>query len=85
MVTQVGENAAVVTRQELGTNCWHPRRFVSGASRCERLYVCNYPEKTKCQAIHAEIAYLRQEQLRMIKISTNIDNLVEQLIEMTKI
>jgi len=82
VVTPIGERAAVVTLKELGTNCWLPRRFVQRGSRCDRVYCCNYPEKKKCQAVHAEIAYLKKEQVRLYNSSIQIDHTIEILAKM---
>jgi hypothetical protein len=50
---------AVVHSKALGSNCWLPARFCGG--RCDRVMVCNYPEKCTCKAVDAEIAYLQSE------------------------
>lgn len=60
MVKHIGDNVAIVSAKELGTNCWLTRRFIEG-TRCERVMRCTYPEKKTCKAVDAEIAYLRQE------------------------
>ena len=82
MVRQLGPGCAVVSAEELGTNCWHPRRFVKDGSRCDRIWLCNYPEKGRCMAIHAEIRYLKDEQKRLIRISSNLDMRIEELTAM---
>ena len=84
MVKQLGKRTAVVTLKELGTNCWHPCRFIKDDGRCDRLYVCKYPERKTCQAVHAEIAHLKKEQVRLINQSVQIDRTVEMLAEMLK-
>ena len=84
MVKQLGPRTAVVSLKELGTNCWHPCRFIKDNGRCERLYVCKYPERKTCQAVHAEIAHLKQEQVRLINQSIQIDHTVKTLAEMLK-
>jgi len=82
MVKQLGPNCAVVTISELGSNCWHPRRLVKDSSRCDRIWTCNYPEKSSCVAIHAEISHLKDEQKRLMKISSNLDIRIEELTAM---
>jgi len=84
MVRHLGPRTAVVSSKELGTNCWLAKRFVKEGSRCDRLYVCKYPERKTCQAVHAEIAHLKQEQVRLINQSVQIDRTVEKLAEMLK-
>ena len=54
------QNTTVITRRQLGHNCWLVRRFIRG-SRCERVLVCQYPEKKTCRAILAEVDYLSTE------------------------
>jgi len=64
---KLGPQVASVSIQELGMNCWLPRRFIEG-SRCCRVMECNYPEKRTCKAVDAEIAWLheqRREQERL--------------------
>jgi len=75
---------AIVSSKELGVNCWHPKRFVTQGSRCDRLYRCNYPEKKNCQAIHAEIAYFQERQRQMMKLSGEMDAEIEILTKMTQ-
>lgn len=82
MVKQVGPNCAIVTISELGTNCWHPCRFIQEDGRCPRVWACSYPEKKTCQAIHAEIKHIKGEQIRLLQVSSNLDERVEQLVEM---
>ncbi len=79
---QLSENTAIVTVQELGTNCWHPCRFIRDDGRCSRVWACSYPERKTCQAIHAEIAYIKGEQRRLIQVSSNLDERVEELSAM---
>jgi len=59
VVRKIGCKSAVVTLKELGSNCWLPKRFIKGA-RCDRVMECTYPEKKTCEAVDAEIAYIRQ-------------------------
>jgi hypothetical protein len=82
MVRQFEPNCAVVEASELGTNCWHPCRFIEEDGRCPRVWTCSYPKKNKCQAIHAEIAHIKDEQKRLLQVSSNLDERVEQLAEM---
>ena len=82
MVRQLGPNCAIVTISELGTNCWHPCRFIQEDGRCSRVWTCSYPEKKTCQAVHAEIAQIKVEQKRLLQVSSNLDERVEQLAEM---
>ena len=79
MVQHLGPRTAIVNSTELGTNCWLPKRFVTEGSRCERLYTCSYPEKTRCQAVRAELRHLRQEQLRLARVYVNIGRTMEML------
>lgn len=48
---------AIVSSKELGTNCWLPQRFIETSERCQRWDRCKYPEKARCKARQAEIAY----------------------------
>jgi len=82
MVRHIGDKVAIVSSKELGTNCWAPRRFVEEGHRCERLYRCKYPERKNCQAVHAEIAYLKERQRQLIKQSGDINAEVEEVIKM---
>ena len=82
MVKQLGHGCVSVTVKELGTNCWLAKRFCQNGSRCDRVYCCNYPEKKKCQAVHAEIAYLEHEKNRLIVVSMNLDMRVQELAAM---
>ena len=84
MVTHLGPRMAIVSSGELGTNCWHPRRFVTDGSRCERLFTCSYPEKHRCQAVNAEIRHLRQEQRRLVHVYVNIGRTMKTLGNMLK-
>ena len=84
MVEQLGDNTASVIVEELGTNCWHPCRFIQDDGRCFRVWTCSYPEKQTCQAIHAEIVHIKDEQRRLIQVSFNLDERVEQLSAMLK-
>lgn len=84
MVEQLGPRTAIVRSKELGTNCWLAKRFVKEGSRCDRVFTCKYPERKTCQAVHAEIAHLKQEQVRLINQSIQIDHTVEMLAEMLK-
>ena len=61
MVKKLGPRAASVTIEELGVNCWLPRRFIEG-ERCCRVMDCTYPEKKTCRAVDAEIDWLLKEQ-----------------------
>lgn len=84
MVEQTGPGTALISVKELGVNCWLPRRFVEDGQRCARIYPCNYPEKKNCQAIHTEIAHLKNEQLRLMNTIIQIDHTVETLLKMLK-
>lgn len=81
MARKIGDRTAIVSSKELGTNCWLARRFIEG-TRCDRLYVCKYPERKTCQAVHAEIAHLKQEQVRLMNQSIQIDRNIEILAAM---
>ena len=78
---RLGKNIAIVSSKELGTNCMLPKRFIPG-ERCNRLWLCNYPEKKTCQAVHAEIAHLNQEKKRLVAVSINLDKRIEELAAM---
>jgi len=82
MVRQLGPGCAIVKSSELGTNCWHPCRFIQDDGRCCRIWTCSYPERKTCQAIHAEIAHLKVQQRRFIQVSSNLDGRVDQLAKM---
>ncbi len=86
MVRQLGPGAAEVTSQELGTNCWHPRRFVEAGSRCEYVYRCRYPEKRKCKAVLGEIDFLGQRIIDIQKDAIDrMQKLGQSMIELHKI
>jgi len=82
LVKQLSENTAIVSSKELGTNCWLAGCFIEGDGRCCRVFLCNYPEKKTCQAVHAEITYLRNEQERLDTVKSNIGNRIVELSEM---
>jgi len=82
MVRQLGPNCTVVTSAELGTNCWHPCRFIQQDGRCCRIWTCSYLEKKTCQAIHAEIAHTKVEQRRLIQVISTLDKRVKELFGM---
>ena len=84
MVRHIGPGTAVVSLKELGTNCWHPCRFIKDDGRCDRVFTCKYPERKTCQAVNAEIAHLKKAQVRLINQSIQIDRTVEKLAEMLK-
>ena len=84
LVHHTSPRTAIVSSKELGINCWAPKRFVEEGSRCERLYLCDYPEKKNCQAIHAEITYLKNRQRELMKQSGDIDTEIEEVIKMLK-
>ena len=83
MVKKLGDRVVSVTANELGPNCWLTKRFIQG-ERCERLYRCHYPERKTCQAVHTEVAYLKEHQRQLIKQSGDIDVKVEEVIKMLK-
>ncbi len=60
MAQKIGPNTAIVSSKELGTNCWSPKRVIGGG-RCDRVMVCDYPDKKDCQAVASEVAYLYQK------------------------
>lgn len=72
MVKKLGPKAASVTIQEMGTNCWLPKRFIEG-KRCCRVMECSYPEKNTCKAVDAEIN-------RLEGIAEGIQAQIEQLL-----
>ena len=84
MVKQLGPKTAIVSLKELGTNCWRACRFIKEDGRCHMVFTCSYPEKKTCQAVHAEISYLKAEQSRLARVSGNIDCTIERLAEMTE-
>lgn len=81
MVKELGHGCASVTVKELGTRCWLTKRFIKG-ERCDRVYLCNYPEKKTCQAVKAEIIYLMLEQTRLVNNYKNIDIRIAELTTM---
>jgi len=82
MVKQLGPNCAEVTMAELGTNCWHPCRFIQDDGRCDRVWSCSYPEKKRCQAVNAEIRHITEQQARLIVVYTNLDLRIKELADM---
>lgn len=81
-MSMLSKNTAVVTLKELGVNCSAPHRFIL-SGRCMSVFTCSYPEKRKCQAVQAEIAHLRDTQLRMARSMANIEQTIETLRLMT--
>ena len=81
MVKELGHGCASVTVKELGTRCWLTKRFIKG-EHCNRVYLCNYPEKKTCQAVKAEIIYLMLEQTRLVNTYKNIDIRIAELTAM---
>ncbi len=81
MVEQTGPQTAVVTRQELGTNCWLAKRFMKGGC-CDRVWTCSYPEKKTCKAVLAEIEYKRAYQKRLLILHQNTDTRIAELRNM---
>lgn len=59
VVEKLGPHTAIVTLEELGTNCWLAIRF-TGGGRCQRVMDCTYPERKTCKAVQAEIDYLNR-------------------------
>lgn len=84
MAEQIGPGTAIVNSKELGTNCWKACRFIKDDGRCDRVWSCSYPEKERCQAIEAEITYLRGEQNRLHATFTNIHNRINELRALQK-
>jgi hypothetical protein len=77
-----GPRTAVVSLQELGTNCWLPKRFIQGG-RCARVMECNYPEKAKCKAVQAEVDFLNREIFQVQKRALErIQMLGQSIIEL---
>jgi len=69
---------AIVNSKELGTNCWSPKRFCGG--RCDRVMVCNYPEKATCKAVASEIEFVEQNRTeRITQIEQTAKKALEQL------
>lgn len=81
IVKHPSENTAIISSKELGTNCWLPKRFIKGG-RCDRVYLCNYPEKKNCQAVHSEIAYIEGEKNRLIVVNKTLDMRIQELAAM---
>lgn len=75
MVKEIGDRAASVIIQELGTRCWLPRRFIKG-KRCDRFYLCKYPEKKTCQAALAEIDHLKEYKQRLWRLIQRVERLI---------
>ncbi|MCK5235887.1 MAG: hypothetical protein KAR06_02785 [Deltaproteobacteria bacterium] len=71
---KIGKNTATVSSKELGTNCWATCRFIPG-KRCLRVLTCTYPEKKTCEAVKAELAYLRE---RCKQLTEEIQNSIRQ-------
>ncbi|KKL72331.1 hypothetical protein LCGC14_2086000 [marine sediment metagenome] len=82
LIHQASPGTALVDSKEFGSNCWHPCRFIKDDGRCHRLYVCIYPERKNCQAVHAEITHLKKTQVRLMNTSIQIDHTIETLAEM---
>ena len=82
MVRQLGHGCAAVPVSELGTNCWHPCRFIQEDGRCDRIWPCSYPEKKHCEAVYAEIRQIMQEQGRLILVYRNLFQRIKELAEM---
>ena len=78
----VSNNLCIVMASELGSNCWLAIRFVKNGGRCDHIYSCKYLEKKTCQAVHAEIAYLKQRQMQLPNVSTWLGHKIETLTEM---
>ena len=76
MIRQLGSGAAEVSSDELGANCWHPRRFVEVGSRCDRIMTCQYPEKAECKAVETEIQFLSG---RIIEVQHDAIKRMQQL------
>lgn len=76
---KIGDQVAIVTLKELGTNCWLTRRFIRG-NRCERLDLCKYPERKTCQAVYAEIDYLKKAKERHQQCIVNIENRIFDIV-----
>jgi len=69
--------AKIINVKELGINCWEPVRFCNGG-RCERVHLCNYPEKKNCKAVVSEIVHLAKVRQQSYDHTTGlIDSLVK--------
>ena len=76
---------AIVKSKELGINCWLPARFIEGG-RCDHVYRCNYPEKSTCKAVVAEIKYLTERKKNIIASTTaEIDSKIESLLRRSNV
>lgn len=67
MVKTLGPRAVSVSIQELGMNCWLPRRFIEG-KRCCRVMWCKHPKRDTCKAVDAEIAWLHEQRRAQEKV-----------------
>ena len=79
----LSKNAVEVTLKDQGGNCWTGNRFIL-SDRCMSVFTCSYPEKRTCQAVQAEIAHLRDTQIRMVRSITQIGHTIESLRQMTE-
>lgn len=82
MVEQFWPQTAIVTLKELGINCWLPKRFVEGGSRCDRFMLCKYPERETCRAIDAELAHLQDEQAKLLASAEKVGQTIKMLENM---
>ena len=62
----IDRNTAIVSQNELGTNCWMPIRFLDRCRECFRYERCNYPEK-KTDAIYDALLKEKSELNRKLK------------------
>lgn len=47
MAQIIDRDIAIVSQNELGTNCWMPIRFLNRCRNCFRYERCKYPEKKR--------------------------------------
>jgi len=66
MAQIIDRNTAIVSQNELGTNCWMPIRFLHRCRECFRYEECKYPEK-KADAVYDALLTEKSELNRKLK------------------
>jgi len=81
MARIINGNVAIVSQDELGTNCWMPIRFLDRCRECFRYERCNYPEK-KTDAVYDRLLKEKSELNRKLKaIRKEIARMSGKLVE----
>ena len=62
----IDKNTAIVSQNELGTNCWMPIRFLKRCRECFRYERCKYPEKER-DAVYDALLREKSELNRKLK------------------